>query len=996
MTKNKFSMKKVIMLNVPFMAVLLAVIIALATLATTYKETISRFLYGVGGSSSAETVAQGLDLCEEIVDEGVVLLKNQNNTLPLAKMDKVNVFGWAAYDWLTGGFGSSFSNTSLERLKLFPALKKAGIQYNETLEKMYKDFYSKPDTNYGGPWDEYRGDVSVSGNNKFTLHEPGAAYYTSEIINEAKAFSDTALVVIGRVGGEGKDLRKYQEKQVQTNKSNAKIKDESRHYLELSVEEEEMIAAAKSACSNVIVILNTSNTMELNFVEDEAIDACLLTGLTGLNGVNSVINVLKGTVNPSGRTVDIYAKMLERTPSFATSGYGNGLDGPLKYNESTKEYGAKGYYDAYVDYSDSIYVGYRYYETFASTITQSVDAQEKIYDAFVQYPFGYGLSYTSFEWEVAAISPAKNSTLNKDGKIELTLKVTNTGTVAGKDVVQVYYTAPYTKGGIEKPYVALVAFAKTGLIEPDTYQTVDIEFDVRDMASYDCYDLNDNKHTGYELDAGNYEIKLMKNSHELQDKMKTSSKTEAVIPYYISQTINYDTDDKTGAEVKNRFTGDSAAEGMPIDGSKESVPVTYLSRANNMVSTLPKAQARRNRNATAYNIAKAQEPTSAQLAEAGLQDATMPATGESGTAKFEDAFTANGYNDAIWEQLIKQVTKAELFQLIRDGYFKTAELASIGKEQYADLDGISGLNTRIFSNAKCQYVLYPNETLMAQTWNTHLAYQMGISVGQEASDAGISGWYAPGGNVHRSPFGGRNFEYFSEDPLLAGKFTANVVLGAKNKGLYAYIKHFAINENETMREGLFTWLTEQALREIYLKPFELAVKEGGSNALMTSMNRIGAVWIGASRALCTDIVRNEWGFKGTLVTDWLDSGTDYMPAYKGIWAGNDIWLNNAENNRIFADSKYNDNAAFVTLAQKVARDVMFTYVDTLQAKNAYIEATGGTVTPPTVNDNGGTQYNYSWMTYVVIIEVVLGGALIAWGVLVVLKILKNKTPKKGK
>ncbi len=1011
--KKKFTARMILLINLPLMALLLALIITFATLASTYRETISRFLFGVGDKISEQTAAEGKALVNEIVDEGIVLLKNDNDTLPVKDLEKVNVFGWAAYDWLTGGFGSSFSNTEMEKLKLFPALERAGIEYNKTLAEMYEEYYSKPAGEYGGPWDEYRGDVSVSGNNKFTLHEPGAGYYTNDIINEAKAFSDVALVVIGRVGGEGKDLRKYQEKQNQDKQSGSKIKDESRHYLELSTEEEEMIAAAKAACDKVIVVLNTASTMELGFVDDEGIDACLLVGLTGLNGVESVIDVIKGDVTPSGRTVDTYAYDLERTPSFATSGYGDGNSGALKYVESTVSYGSKGYYDAYVDYSDGIYVGYRYYETVAYSLPSLADKpeqREKVYDAFVQYPFGYGLSYTDFEWTVKEISVEEGESLSADDTITIKVDVKNVGTeYSGKDVVQVYYNAPYYEGEVEKSYVNLVAFAKTGEIAPGEYETLTLEFDVRDMASYDCYDSNDNGNAGYELDAGDYNIMLMRNSHDLQTDFGVGSVTDAVIEYRVDEDILYKTDEVTGNEIVNRFTGENAAEGIPIDGSEETVPVTYLSRANNMVATLPKVQPRRSRSAEAYSVAKAQAPTDEQLEAIGLDNAEMPETGASGEMKFivpdpddpEKIIADSPYSilniseddpeyAAKWNDLISQITKTELFELLRDGYFKTEKLESINKPEYTDLDGISGLNTRIFSSSKCSYIMYPNETLIAQTWNVHLGYQMGLSVGREANDAGIDGWYAPGGNIHRSPCGGRNFEYFSEDPLLAGKFTAEVVRGAKDMGLYAYIKHFAINESETMREGLFTWLTEQSLREIYLKPFEIAVKEGGANALMTSMNRIGATWIGASRALCTDIVRTEWGFDGSMVTDWLDSGTDYMPVFKGIYAGNSIWLNNAENNRIFSDSAYEDNAAFVILAQRVARDVIYTYVDTERARAEYLAESGISGGDTTIQAGSGTEYNYSWVGWVIAIEAVLVIGLGVWIFFVARALIRNK------
>ena len=987
--KKKLSVKALLGICLPFMAVILALIIGLAAAAATYKETISRFLYGVGGDVDKETLAEGSELCEKIGNEGVVLLKNQNNTLPLTEVKKVNVFGWAAFDWVTGGYGSGFSNTELERLKLFPALKKAGIEYNTTLETMYSDFYKNPAKDYGGPWDEYRGDVSVSGNNKYTLHEPGATYYTDAVISEARAFSDVALVVIGRVGGEGKDLRKYQEKQEQKNKSNTKIKDTTRHYLELSTEEEEMIAAAKKACDKVIVVLNTANAMELGFLNDEGIDACLLAGLTGLTGVNAVINILKGDVNPSGRTADIFAKDFTRLPVFVNSGYGDGTDGALKCKEATVAYGSKGYFDAYVDYAEDIYTGYRYFETFASSIgTLSAVNQEKVYNAFVQYPFGYGLSYTDFKWSVTSVSPNVETALEKDGKIEVKIKVENVGERAGKEVVQLYYAAPYTKGGIEKPATVLGAFAKTGVIEPQGSETVTLSMNVRDMASYDCYDKNGNGHRGYELDGGDYFIQLKENSHKLKENIGTDSKTGAQIKFTVPQGgYQYATDGVTGNTVENRFTGATAEDGIPIDGSQETTPVTYLSRANNMISTLPKVKARRNRSKEAYDVSKLSEPTAEQIAGLGIAD--MPTLSSGGTKTINDAMSSKKYEDDIYGELLDQTTSAELFRLVRDGYFKTAAIDSIGKPEYSDLDGPAGLNTRIFSNNKCKYVLYPNETLLAQTWNVDLAYQMGLSAGKEAKDSGVKGWYAPGANIHRSPFGGRNFEYYSEDPLLSGKMTAEVVRGAKNNGLYCYIKHFVVNETETMREGLFTWLTEQDLREIYLKTFEIAVKEGGANAIMTSMNRVGAVWAGASRALCTDILRTEWGFNGSLVTDWVDVGSTYMPVYKGLYAGNDIWLNNAEANRLFSDSAYANDKTFVTLAKNAAHNVLYTLISTEQAKNEYALSQGETVAPGQDITNQETKYNYTWVTYLVIVEVALAGGLAVWVALLTRTIIKR-------
>ena len=964
------------------MSVIALFMVAIIVLSIIFADTISLFLYGAGSSSiSADTLSDGEELCEDITLEGTVLLKNEGGSaLPLSEdeITKVNVFGWAAYDWMTSTYGSGFSNTSLEKVKLFPALEKAGIEYNTTLYNMYKDFYSASSIghrNWGkDDWNEYRGDVDFGTTKKFILHEPGAEYYTDEIINEAKEFSSVALVVIGRTSGEAADLRFEQVKQIQTNGSNSTVTDSSRTYLELSVEEEQMIEVAKRACEKVIVILNTCNTMELGFIDDEGIDAALLVGLTGLTGVNAVVDLLRGAdeegnpVSPSGRTVDTYAYDIMSAPSSVNSGYG----GATKYTglASSNNY-TKGYYDAYIDYHEGIYVGYRYYETAA--VEGYID-----YDKTVQYPFGYGLSYTSFEWGVQTVlvnglpqNPNAVTTLGKNDKIEIYVNVTNTGSVPGKEVVQLYYSAPYIPGGIEKSSVVLGDFAKTDIIQPGETKQIKLEITAQSMASYDAYDANENGHTGYELDGGSYLLCLMKNSHEASDM----AEGENSVLHYMVPTggYDYDTDEATGATVENRFTGENTIDGYPIDGSKETIPVTYMTRAD-FAGTFPKEKIIRSRSEEAYKIASAQTPTKEQLEATGYGNVTMPLTSNIKTYTIDDLMDAEDYDDPFFDILVKQMSTAELFELIRDGYFKTEAIESIDKPIYLDLDGPLGLNTRVTSNTTCEFISYPSETLLAQTWNTNLAYAMGLSVGREAkdSDLGIHGWYGPAANIHRNPYSGRNAEYYSEDPLLSGRFCAETVRGAKNEGLYSYIKHFVANDSESLREGRYTFMTEQTFREIYLKPFEIAVKEGGANALMTSMNRIGAVWVGASRALCTDVIKGEWGFHGGLVTDWVDTGhADYMPVYKGIWAGNSTWLNNTDAQKIFNDSQYNEDPVFVTLAQEVAHEILWMITDTAQTNADYDPEADTSLS------SGGFTFNRTWVIYIALVEVVLAAVFIA-------------------
>ena len=928
-----------------------------------FSNVISRFMNGIGGNEIDETTLnEGTQLVEDIVEEGSVLLKNVDKALPLSdsEISKVNVFGWASYDWMTTTYGSGYSNTSLEKIKFYDALEEAGIEYNKTLYNMYKDFYSATTSGWGSPdLREYRGDVAVGTTKKFILHEPGKSYYTEDVINEAKNFSSTALVVIGRTGGEAADLRFYQEKQVQTNGSSSTTSDHSRTYLQISNEEEEMIEAAKRACDKVIVILNTSNTMELGFVEDSGIDACLLVGLTGLTGARSVVSLLNGKdlngnlVSPSGRTVDTYAYDISSAPSSINSGYG----GAKKYNGFTGY--QKGYYDAFIDYYEDIYVGYRYYET--------ADVEGYInYNDVVQYPFGYGLSYTNFEWVVEEVlinneeqSYSSVVELKENDEIKITVRVKNVGDYPGKEVLQLYYSAPYYKGQIEKSSVVLGDYKKTNVINPGETDVVELNISLRDMASYDCYDKNGNGFTGYEVDGGNYAISFRECSH-YGVVMGFDSKTNNQIRYTVKEGgYQYRVDEVTGEDVVNRFTGNDTLDGYPIDGSKETKTITYLSRSN-FEATFPKAIVQRDRNNEAYEIASATVPTQRQLELTGYDNVEEPWVGLNADMPLSEMLEIESYEEDEWETFISQLTTDELFSLIRDGFFKTAALPSVDKPEYVDLDGPVGLNTRVMSDSGCQFVSYPSETMIAQTFNDDLAYAVGKSIGLEASnaDAGIMGWYAPGANLHRNPYDGRNGEYYSEDTLLSGRCAANTIRGAKEEGLYCYMKHFAVNETESLREGLYTFLSEQTLREIYLKPFEIAVKEGGSNAVMTSMNRIGATWAGASYSLCTSILRNEWGFRGSIVTDWVDTGSTYMPAYKGIWAGNDIWLNNNAGNisPLFSDN-LKDDYVFVTLAQKVAHNVLWTLIDTLQTAEGSLKE--------------GASYDMSWGIYIVAIEMAL-------------------------
>lgn len=1042
MAKKRMSTKKSLAVFVPSISAIVAIMLAVIIAASMFWQDISLWLYGRAQTADAQVLADGTALCEDIVENGIVLLKNEkdsegNPALPLTQEEiaKVNVFGWAAYDWMTMAFGSGYSNTKLSKLKLFPALEQAGIEYNQDLYNMYKDFYSDVSHVYNLTEDEqeYRGGVSFGSEKIFTLHEPNAAAYTQEIRDSITAHSDVALVVIGRTGSESKDLSLQQVKQEQVNKSTRNITVTDRHYLELSTEEEEMIEVAKETCEKVIVILNTANTMETGFINDVDIDGALLVGITGLTGVNGLINVLRGEkeapvavrdengnpqydenglpiyetnadgtvktdivqVSPSGRTVDTYAYDVFSSPAMV--GYSG--DGAAKIYAGTGNGGNR--YNVYLDYSEGIYVGYKWYETAdAEGFWDDVNNENGVgYDGVVQYPFGYGLSYTNFTWTVTSVlvngEEMTSGELSANDKIEIYVEVKNTGDYPGADVVQLYYTAPYEDGGIEKSYVTLGAFDKTGVIQPGKVDIVKLELSVQSMASYDCYDANKNGHTGYELDAGEYQLRLMKNAHEygvmsdVTENNVPAAVKEPIITYTIGRGIDYDTDEKTGELVENRFTNkdgsgnDETIDQADLDGSHEADGgVKYMSRAD-FEGTYPQNLAQRARTPEAYAVATAKDPTAEQLAYAGYDNITeMPAVVDYGLT-MEEIMGVEDYDDELWEQLIAQIPANELVNLISDGYFKTAKLDSIGKQEYIDLDGPLGFNTRVTSGTSlCEFVAYPSATMLAQTWDVELAYAMGLSVGREASSMdGLKGWYAPGANIHRTPFGGRNGEYYSEDGLLSGKMCAGAVKGAKDMGVYSYVKHFVVNDSEKARDGLYTFLTEQTLREIYLKPFELMIKEGGGNALMTSMNRLGRVWSGGNYGLMTEIVRNEWGFRGTVVTDWVNAGDDYMPPYRGIWAGNDIWLSNGIGSLF---RTLDNNPTATVIGQKVAHNVLWTLVDTENAKLAFDPNAEGT------DLSAGAVYNMTWVWYIVLVEVALAAAAGVMAYFLIRNVLKNK------
>ena len=768
-----------------------------------------------GQSLTVEQAAdQSRAMAQELVQEGAVLLKDQNNALPLAEGTAVNLFGYGSVDPIYGGSGSGASDTS-SNIDLVTGLTNAGFTVNQELV----DFYKKSGVSRAAQ-------KGFEGSN-FTPAEVPAAQYTDTLLQNAKAFSDVAIVTFSRVGGEGGDLPQdmYAAGYSKT--------DDGRHYLELTQDEEDLLALIKAqGFGKVIVLINSSNAMELGFLEDDSIDAALWIGSLGSTGFNAVGEILSGNVNPSGRLSDTYAYDLTTAPAYWNAG-------DFTYSNLNHHY---------VEYAEGIYVGYRFYETRYVDNTTGV-CDEAAYAKAVQYPFGYGLSYTTFEQSIADYKTS-------DSAIEMTVEVKNTGAVAGKDVVQVYYTAPYTVGGIEKSHVVLAGFAKTGLLQPGASEKVTITFAPEDMASYD-----ETGAKAYVLEAGTYQIKLMNNAHEVIDQRE----------YEVPATITYSGD--------NARSTDLVAATNEFEDVAQGQIQKYVSRAD-WEGTLPTTRTD-GKTASAETIA-AKENTPVYE----NNDSDQPITIADHGLTLED-MTGLDYDDPKWDDLLEQLSVDDMTNMISNGGWSTPEVASVGKPATNDLDGPAGINSLVSS---LKGVSFPSEVIVGSSWNTDLAQRFGTAFGAEAAANHVVGLYAPGMNIHRTPFSGRNFEYYSEDGLLSGKMGAAMVQGVGSQGVYTYIKHFALNDQESNRLSISVWANEQSIREIYLKPFELSVKEGGTTAVMSSYSRLGNTWAGASKALLTDVLRNEWGFHGMVVTDSAMGNTGWMDINLALRAGGDMML----------------------------------------------------------------------------------------------------------
>lgn len=871
-----------------------------------YSDEVTSVYPTQKATNKAEAFANAQEVNLKLAEEGFVLLKNENAALPMNKGARISVFSKNSVNLSYGGSGSGGFDTSNNK-NLYESLNDAGFVTNPTLKRFYESSQSGPVRTANSS------DLDNGDNQKIATAETPQSKYTDAVKNSYADYSDAALVVITRIGGEGFDLPRYQ------GNSEGAVSADS-HYLELDQNEIDLLTAVTDGTfKRVVVVFNTPSSFEATFLKDSAyaafadkIDAAVWIGFTGSNGITALGEILNGDVNPSGRLVDTWAADFTKNPSFVNFGTGCLPD-------TTDKYDGGMYYS--VDYEEGIYVGYRYYETRGET------DGEDWYNANVVYPFGYGLSYTTFDWTVG---DASASEIELGTTITVPVTVKNTGSVAGKEVVQLYASAPYTLGGIEKAHKVLVGFAKTKLLQPGESETVTVSFDPYSAASYDYRDANSNGFSGYELEAGEYTLYVSRNAHE----------SEKAIALNLAADVQIGTDPTTDSEVVNRYT--DSENFLDSDWQLD----TMLSRAD-WEGTWPTPQTAQQHAGTdrLYEEIRSEEhnnPTDFDSEE-------YPWFGEEPTLTLRDLLPsaeAEGYepvvsyDDERWEELMMGCDEEEMIALINNGAYHTLAMESVGLPATIHGDGPSGFTCFMSKeqvNGTCQYV---SEPVMASTWNINLMNELGEAIGEEgtigdkATGQPYSSIYAPGVNIHRSPFGGRCSEYFSEDPFISGMMGAAEVQGIQSRGVLPTVKHFVANEQETHRSigGDLSWLSEQALREIYLKPFEYTVKLGETRGIMTSFNRIGTRWTGGDYRLLTEILRNEWGFNGLVICDF-NTIPQYMIPRMMFYAGGSLDLA-TQQSAMWTDCDTSDAGDAIVLMRAV-KDVMYALVNS-NAMNAEV------------------------------------------------------------
>lgn len=926
-------------------------------------------------ASKEEVLDAANDFVIEVEKEGIVLLKNENDALPLSGKDAhISVFGKNSVNIVYSGSGSASSNSSTAQRTLYESLEAAGISYNETLKSFYED---SGKSGKGRP----ENPAMTSGQRLpgFGTGETPMDSYTPDVVDSYAGYQDAAVVVFSRIGGEGFDLPRAMEESF--NGAAVAGASADSHYLELDENEKALLEHVKENFSKVIVVLNVGTTMEIPELKaDEDIDAILWIGFPGATGIMALGQILTGTdtegnqISPSGHTVDTWAADFTMDPTWYNTGiYGSEYGNRYLYNGETTDY-------AFVNYEEGIYVGYRYYET-RGYEEAAADPQSVWYENSVVYPFGYGLSYTEFDWDVS-FGTDSGSGITADDTLEVSVTVKNTGDYAGKDVVELYYSAPYDyeSPAIEKSHVVLGDFAKTDILTPGEEQTLTLTLDVEDMKSYDYADANENGFSGYELEAGEYRIIIGSDAH--------TAKADAV--YTLSEDLQLKTDmnaDGEETEVANAFDDVSAgifgtntyASYVSRKDFEGTLRTEYLDDAERTLTDELKEELDESikRKYTEPDAGKPWEVT-------GDAPATVPVN--SGLSLRDMLYDEAGnyvgevsFDDPRWETLLNEISLDEMKNLVGFGAFRTSEVKGVdgvvGKPLTVDSDGPSGFTSFLSESVVYGTCAYQAECVMGSTWNVQLAEKMGELIGEEGlagNEKGdglpYSGWYAPAVNIHRSPFAGRNWEYYSEDGLLSGKFAAGVIKGAGKKGVYCYVKHFAVNDQETDREynGILVWANEQSMREIYLYPFEIAVKEGGATGMMSSFNRLGMKWAGGSYALLTQVLRDEWGFHGSVITDY--SLNTYTHVDEMIRAGGDLFL--TQDVKTFG---MEDDATQIAMLRQSTKNILYMVANS----SAMSISTDGYLRPV-------------WQIVMICVDIVIVAALALWGMFAVRSVKKKE------
>ena len=928
-------------------------------------------------STKEETLSAANAFNEKIVEEGIVLLKNED-ALPIptpesdqsvSRKPKLSVFGHNSVNLVYGGSGSAGGDGSEGASTIYDSLQAAGYEYNPVLKAFYESSAAG----------EVR-DTPTMGDNTLAgvrIGETPIGNYTDAVRQSYSEYSDAAVVVLSRVGGEGFDLPRTMKTSLTDSGEKVEgARSAEDHYLQLDENEVNMLREVMEHFDNIIIVINSSQTIELGFLDDpshylytdgnwatpdqaqrqmDKIKGALWIGSPGKSGINALGRVMNGSVNPSGKTVDTYARDFTKDPTYNNFGTNNVLHGNEYYTINSKG-NPMGREEYLVEYEEGIYVGYRYYETRYITEGENGDAW---YQDNVVYPLGYGLSYTTFDWQLLNKEELENMAVTPESTFTVKVRVTNTGDVAGKDVVQVYVNPPYYDGGIEKSEVVLVGFAKTPLLpaakdataENPNWCDLEIEVKAEYFASYDYNDANTNGHTGYEIEHGDYELRVSRNAHDAVDA--------AVVN--VPEDIKMTEDVKTGATVQNRFDD--------VSGYIKK----YMSRTD-FDGTWPQSPTQDERIVTQEFL----DSLTWDGNDAGEKwEATqMP---EGGTGKSVQLYELIGkpYNDPLWEDLLDQISIETMAELIGTGNYHSMAIDAIGKPKTIDSDGPVGFTPFMGDPSVYGTCTYASGCLLGATYNVELAKEMGEMIGNEGIIGNIagdgtpySGWYAPAVNIHRSPFSGRNWEYYSEDGYLSGIMAANVIQGAQSKGVYTFIKHFALNDQETNRNGVLTWANEQSMRELYFRPFEIAVKDGGTRAVMSSFNRIGTVWTGGSYELLTEVLRDEWGFEGMVITDY-NYATPYMDPDQMIRAGGDLnltqkWWPGTEN-----------TPTQVTSLRQATKNILYTVANS-NAMNGY---------------GYGVVYKYLlpyWVIWLIVADCVIVALLGIWAFFLIRGYLRRK------